>query len=252
MAAGRSGRPLAAGRAGRFRWTDRSAGDVSISSAVPARTFITDPGTKVAMFAVAGGKGGCGKTTTTLGLGRAAARAGLEALLVDADAAMPNLHTAAGVDREPTLGDGAPSTVAQAHPENPAVGIVPAPGATAASTTSLERCRDAADVVLLDCPAGAGRDAAVPLRVADATVLVTTTEPTSLRAAALTAAVSRTIGTPVAGVIVSRAAEVPGGVAELLETRVLGCVPYADSGTGKSAVTTAYDRIIGGLAGRRA
>lgn len=203
------------------------------------------------MFAVAGGKGGCGKTTTTLGLGRAAAHAGLEVLLVDADAGMPNLHLLAGVDREPKLGDGSPSTVAQRHPDHAAVGIVPAPAGSGACASDLRRCRDAADVVFVDCPAGAGRDVAVPLRVADATVLVTTTEPASLRGAARTAAMSRAVGTRVAGAVVSRAGEAPRGVADLLETRVLGCVPYVSSGSENLEVAAAYRRITGALTGRR-
>lgn len=203
------------------------------------------------MFAVVGGKGGCGKTTATLGLGRAAARAREEALLVDADAGMPDLHRAAGVERDPRLGAGPPSTVAQSHPENPAVGIVPAPGGSAASAADLERCRGAAGAVFVDCPAGAGRDVAVPLRVADATVVVATTEPTGLRAAVLTAAMSRAVGTPVSGVVLSRAEAVPQGTGELLGTRVLGCVPYAGSGTERSELMASYDRIIGALMGRR-
>lgn len=203
------------------------------------------------MFAVAGGKGGCGKTTTALGLGRAAARAGQEVLLVDADAGMPNLHRAAGVEREPRLGAKPPPAVAQRDPDSFAVGIVPAPGGQTASAADLDRCRGAAEVVFVDCPAGAGRDAAVPLRVADATVVVTTTEPASLRGAVRTAAMSRAVGTPVAGAVVSRAEAVPDGVADLLEAPVLGCVPYAGSGTEKSEVRESYNRIIGALAGRR-
>ncbi|MFC6733023.1 MULTISPECIES: ParA family protein [unclassified Haladaptatus] len=55
------------------------------------------------MLAVAGGKGSCGKTTTTLGLARALARHGHDVVAVDTDTAMPNLHAVADVDREPGL-----------------------------------------------------------------------------------------------------------------------------------------------------
>jgi len=58
------------------------------------------------MLAVAGGKGGAGKTTTTLGLATATADVTDEAVLaVDADVDMPNLHAVAGVPREPPAGD---------------------------------------------------------------------------------------------------------------------------------------------------
>ncbi len=201
------------------------------------------------MFAVAGGKGGCGKTTTTLGLARAAARTGEEVLAVDADADMPDLHRAAGVDREPPLDAGPPMAVAQRAA--PSIAVAAAPRGDAASASTLERCRTAREVVLVDCPAGAGHDAAIPLRTADATVLVTTLEPASLRDAARTAAMSRAVGTPVAGTVVSRAGRAPPGVADLLETQTLGCVPHADGATEKSKERDAHDRIYGTLTGRR-
>ncbi|MDZ5813368.1 P-loop NTPase, partial [Halorubrum sp. AD140] len=43
------------------------------------------------MIAVAGGKGGSGKTTTTLGLARALSRRGAPVVAADADWDLPNL-----------------------------------------------------------------------------------------------------------------------------------------------------------------
>jgi len=203
------------------------------------------------MIAVAGGKGGCGKTTTTLGLARAAARAGDRALAVDADAGMPDLHRVAGVDREPTLGDGPPGAVAQPHPDCPAAAVLPAPRDRLARSSVLARCRGTRPTVLVDAPAGAGPDAAAPLRAADATVLVTTLEPACLRDAARTAAMSRALDTPVVGAVVSRAGRAPDGVGALLETGVLGCVPYADDGVSKSQASGALDAIYREVNGRR-
>ncbi|POG57234.1 nucleotide-binding protein, partial [Haloferax marisrubri] len=78
------------------------------------------------MLAIAGGKGGSGKTTTTLGL--ASALDG-PVLAVDADRDMPNLHAMAGVERP---GDAAADGPAgepsvRAHPTDPTVSVLPAP-----------------------------------------------------------------------------------------------------------------------------
>jgi len=58
--------------------------------------------------------------------------------------------------------------------------------------------------VLLDCPAGAGPDAAVPLRAADRSVVVSTPEPQSLRDATKTAAMARQLDAPPAAVVLVR------------------------------------------------
>ncbi|RDZ49114.1 CDP-4-dehydro-6-deoxy-D-gulose 4-reductase, partial [Haloferax sp. Atlit-10N] len=44
------------------------------------------------MLAIAGGKGGCGKTTIALGVGQALGTPTRPALVVDTDRDMPNLH----------------------------------------------------------------------------------------------------------------------------------------------------------------
>ena len=50
------------------------------------------------MLAVAGGKGGVGRTTTTLGLAAAAARVGYAPVVVDANRDCPDLARRATVD----------------------------------------------------------------------------------------------------------------------------------------------------------
>ncbi|MCO8268775.1 CDP-4-keto-6-deoxy-D-glucose-3-dehydrase, partial [Haloferax sp. AB510] len=81
------------------------------------------------MLAIAGGKGGSGKTTTTLGL--ASALDG-PVLAVDADRDMPNLHAMAGVKRSAdAVSDGTICEPAvQSHPTDPTVSVLPAPAGT--------------------------------------------------------------------------------------------------------------------------
>jgi len=161
------------------------------------------------MLAIAGGKGGCGKTTTALGLARAFARMGERPLVVDADLDMPDLHHRARTDRQPGVAAAAdaerPGAVAQPSSRFPGVDVLPCPGATTATAAALfgdlDGCRRP---VLLDCPAGAGPDAVAPLRAADRTVVVSTPRERSLRDAAKTAAMARQLDADPAAVVLVR------------------------------------------------
>jgi len=189
------------------------------------------------VIAIAGGKGGCGKTTTTVALARALARRrDATPLVADADWDMPNLHALAGAASTPslaTIGDAAsPRALAQFVGEPP-IGVLPAPtGETEARrdrTLRTARDRSGRTPVLVDCPAGAGRDAARPLRVADGVVLVSTAAPASLRDAAKTAAMAETLGTPILAAAVTRTRTVPEGASRLLGTDRLVPIPDVDS-----------------------
>ncbi|WP_136715090.1 MinD/ParA family ATP-binding protein [Halorientalis salina] len=157
------------------------------------------------MLAIAGGKGGCGKTTTAVGLAAALAREGQSPLVADADHEMPDLHLRTDVPRQPGLdavaGGARPATIAHAPSDQPDIAVVPAGIGPDAAPAGLDRLDQWSGPVLLDCPAGAARDAAVPLRVADRTLLVTNPEPQTIRDTAKTAAMARTLGAPPIGVV---------------------------------------------------
>jgi septum site-determining protein MinD len=209
------------------------------------------------LYVVAGGKGGCGKTTTTLGLARAAAGRHtatpppdrpFDALAVDADVDMPNLHRLAGVEREPGLAAGPPAAVARQVADERRVGVIAAPTDGAVPPPALARCRTAAALSFVDCPAGAGRDAAVPLRVADAAVLVTTLSPACLRDTVRTAAMARAVGTPVAGIVVSRADRPPDDLPALFDAPTLAALPAVSAPLTAPAARSAYERTVATLA----
>lgn len=157
------------------------------------------------MFAIAGGKGGCGKTTAALGLARALANRGETPLVVDADVDMPDLHLLAGVAPTPDAGDVAAGAhlecVRHTPPETPGISVIPA-GRERETVDALIRVRDWDGPVLVDCPAGASRDATLPLRVADGTVLVTTDTPQSLTDARKTARVAAALDAPVVATLI--------------------------------------------------
>jgi len=192
------------------------------------------------MLAVAGGKGGCGKTTTAVGLALSAARRGQATLAVDADVDVPDLHRVAGVAGPPE----APARPRAVPGSNGAAVLPAAPGSDPDDLDArLARARRY-DRVLLDCPAGAGRDAAVPLRAADRTVVVTTDDEASLRDAAKTAAMSRAVGTPVAAAVVTGRERSPGGVPSLLGAPAVEPVPTADRPLASRAVRRGHDRLL--------
>jgi septum site-determining protein MinD len=87
------------------------------------------------------------------------------------------------------------------------------------------------DVVILDVGAGLSHDAARPLGLADATLLVTTTEPAALRDAAKTGELVETVGGTVAGAAVTRIerGDGPGPVADAVGAPVLGRIPEDDA-----------------------
>ena len=138
----------------------------------------------VEAFAVASGKGGTGKTTSTLALGMALADS-YDVTVVDADTGMANLLFHAGLaDVETTLHDvlvegGAP--VEDATYERFGMSVVPCGTSLAAfEAADPERLRDAVadlaadtDVLLLDSPATlASKSAVLPIVLADRVVVV--------------------------------------------------------------------------------
>lgn len=203
------------------------------------------------MLAIAGGKGGAGKTTTALGLARALDG---HVTVVDADTDMPDLHHLAGVDRDPTLAavsDGAdPAAVARPWPGAPSASILPAPAGVDADrdvAPALARLSEARGRVLVDCPGGAGPDAATALRAADATLLVSTRRPAALRDAAKTAEMARAVGADPVGAILTRSETAPDAAARLFGCPVLGTVPGVEPPVlPRASVRDAYARIVRG------
>ena len=212
------------------------------------------------MLAIAGGKGGCGKTTTTVCLARALAAGGLSPLAVDTDTAMPDLHLVAGVAGGPGLGavvrGRAPEAVARADPTAPDCGVIPAASGGRETVEALRRLRHREGPVLLDCPAGAGRDATRPLGVATHSLLVTRPTAAAVEDTVKTAAMARELGaTPVGVIAVSvkdegRSTEqLPDGRArELFDAPVLGRVPAASGPPATdSRVQATYRSVAGRL-----
>ena len=195
------------------------------------------------MLAVAGGKGGCGTTTTTLGLARALASAGADPLVVDADTDMPDVHHVAGIDRTYGVDAVADGRALGASVERPSalagVSVLTA-GRPAATGPALRAVHEWPGPVLVDSPAGIGPDAIRPLRAADATLVVTTDEPQSLEDSRRTVTAARQLAPPVGALVRS----VHGtGPERLAGCPTLVAVPTVSDPLADPTLARAWDRL---------
>ncbi|MCD2203604.1 MinD/ParA family ATP-binding protein [Halobacterium sp. KA-6] len=166
------------------------------------------------MLAVAGGKGGSGKTTTALGLASALVERRRRPLVVDCDLDAPNLHLRAGVPRDPDVDAANPTATAHESTTVPGVDVLPVGDADEDDLATTLDALPESRPTILDCPAGASEAAVRPLRAADSCVVVATDSREGIEDAVKTAAMARAVGTPVRAVGVTRAVAVPTGLAD--------------------------------------
>lgn len=189
----------------------------------------------VEAFAVASGKGGTGKTTSTLALGMALAE-DHDVTVVDADTGMANLLFHAGLDDvDVTLHDllveETGTTVEEATYDRFGLSVVPCGTSLAAfSEADPARLRDVVadlaadtDVILLDSPAALGSKSAVlPIVLADRVVVVVQPTIPALSDGLKVQEYARSYGTDVAGVLFNKVRERADRVAEQAERRFGG------------------------------
>ena len=146
-------------------------------------------------IAVVSGKGGTGKTSFTAGVGEALALSGRRVLCLDCDVGLRNLDLALGLSDRALMDF---SDVAQGrcslesavveHPRLPGLFLLTAPVRTRGRPVTetqmadlLAEVRKRYDFCLLDAPAGLGTGFRLATASADRAVVVTTTDPSSLR-----------------------------------------------------------------------
>jgi septum site-determining protein MinD len=200
----------------------------------------------VEVFAVASGKGGTGKTTSTLALGMALSERH-DVTVVDADTGMANLLFHAGLaDVETTLHDvlAAEAPVEAAVYERFGMDVVPC-GTSLAGFRDADptRLRDVVaelaadtDVILLDSAAALGSRAAVlPIVLADRVVIVLQPTIPSLSDGLKVQEYAQTYETGVAGILFNRVRDdeqiddVASKAERYFEGSTLATVPESDA-----------------------
>jgi septum site-determining protein MinD len=200
----------------------------------------------VECFAVASGKGGTGKTTTTVALGMALADE-YDVTVLDADTGMANLLFHAGLDDagvtlHDLLVEGRDAPVEAATYDRFGLSVVPC-GTSLADfgaadparlrTVVAELAADS-DVLLLDSPAALGsRSAVLPVALADRVLVVLQPTIPSLSDGLKVQEYARSYDTGTAGVLFNRVRdgveEVRERTAEHFEAPVLADVPESEA-----------------------
>jgi len=192
------------------------------------------------VIAVAGAKGGVGKTTTAINVGVALAHAGQTVAVVELDLAMANIVDFLQFEPERTLHDvlsGTAPTTDVLYPIDDRMHVLPSGTELAefnainiaALAPVIRSLRPAYDFVLLDTAAGVSPETIYPLRLADEVLIVSTPRVASIRDAKKTIELAHRVNGEVMGVVFVRAgtgrAPPPERLATFLETELIGAVP---------------------------
>ena len=167
--------------------------------------------------AVISGKGGTGKTTLCAGIATALSQEGLRVLCIDCDVGLRNLDIALGMSDSGALSFadlfGGEYTLAQAgsHRDFPTLRFLTAPVNCRAEDVDreafaalLHKARRSFSYVFLDAPAGIDAGFRLCASFADRMILVTNSDPGSIRDAGHTADLLETMGKCETRVVVNR------------------------------------------------
>ena len=196
------------------------------------------------IICVVGGKGGVGKTTTTINAGVALQDAGLETVVVDGDLAMTNLGKILGLEHQPRLHHvlAGEAELGEAIAEGPAgLSVLAghesleafAHGEPSNLRPVVHSLAESYDAVLVDTGAGVTKETTIPMGVADGLLLVTTPDEVSILDARKMADLADRLDTDVVGAVVTKADEdtdVSAIEAQLGED-VLAVVPHDQAAT---------------------
>lgn len=198
------------------------------------------------IITITSGKGGVGKTTTSINLATALNSFGKEVIIVDANLTTPNIGLHLGAPIVPislnhVLSGKAKITDAIYEHES-GTKVIP----SSLSISELKKLnhgklkelskklKKMADYIIYDCAAGLGDEARAAIESADEVIIVTNPEIPAVTDALKTAKLTEQLGKEVKGVVVTRVkgskAEMPiSNIKDMLELPILGVIPEDDN-----------------------
>lgn len=196
----------------------------------------------MAIITVTSGKGGVGKTTTTINLGAALNALNKEVIIVDANLTTPNVGLHLGAPIVPVnlnhVMQGKAKVSDAIYEHDSGTKVIPSSLSVkelrkinhSKLTDVAKKLRSMADFILLDSAAGLGDEAVASIEAADELVIVTNPEITAVTDALKTVRLAQELGKKVRGVIVTRVSgnqhEMSiSNIKEMLDLPVLGVVP---------------------------
>ena len=196
------------------------------------------------VIAIAGAKGGVGKTTTAVNIGVALEAAGETVAIVELDLAMANILDFLQFEPDRTLHDvlsGTVPTTEALYPIEDRLHVLPAGTElaefnainVAALAPVIRSLRPAYDFVLLDTAAGVSPETIYPLRLADEVIICSTPRVSSIRDGKKTIELANRVNGEVRGVVFNRAgtgrAPPPERLAGFLGAELIGSIPEDDN-----------------------
>lgn len=191
---------------------------------------------------VSSGKGGVGKTTTSLNLGAAFNYFGKDVIVLDANLTTPNIGLHLGVPVVPInlnhvlQGKGNINDAVYLH--HSGTKIVPASiSLEDLKKTDPEKLKQTiksldhkADIILVDCAAGLGREAMYAMDAVDEVLVVTNAELPAITDALKTIKIAKELGKEITGVVLTKtkkdSLEVPlKNIETILEHPIIGNIP---------------------------
>ena len=237
-------------QASRLRELVNSLGLPSADEYAKDQSKLTPPVRRIPIVAIASGKGGVGKTTTSVNLSIALAKHNRKAVLLDADIGLANADVLCGLmpktRLESAVGDGAAPSLEDLAIDAPG-GFRLIPGSVGIGRVGelddseqqilLNRLNDLHefnDVIMIDTSAGLGSSVTAFIDAADACLMVVTPEPTSIADAYA-----------LIKVLVSKNAENPEAKLPTLALIVNQAVNEKEAQTVHTRISGVCDRFLG-------
>lgn len=198
------------------------------------------------IYAIISGKGGVGKTTTTINLGTSLNQLGEDVIIIDANLTTPNIGIHLGAPIVPTTLNHVLNNQAKLedaiYEHESGTKIMPA-SLSLKETKKIKydklaevtkKLKKITNHILIDSAAGLGEEAKSAINAADEIIIVTNPEMAAVTDALKTIKLAEEMNKPIKGVIVARYTgkrtemSIPN-LKDMLEKPILGIIPESDA-----------------------